>query len=127
MRPAARVFIGFGAVLLALGVALGALGSHGAKAAAHPDAARLLQTAVLYQLVHGLGIVAVGILAQRAERARLLLAAGALLCAGVVLFCGSLQLLAWSGAAAGLAPAGGSALIAGWACLAAWAGLARPG
>jgi uncharacterized membrane protein YgdD (TMEM256/DUF423 family) len=103
---------------MALAVALGAMSSHAAKGAVHPEAARLLQTAVLYQLVHGLGILAVGILA-RATPSRWLAAAGSLHLAGVVLFCGSLFVLAFTGASLGpAAPLGGLAFIAGWLALA---------
>lgn len=114
----ARIFLVLGAIVMAVGVALGAYAAHAAKGAAHPEAARLLQTAVQYQLIHGIGIVAVGILA-RWEASKWLLAAGTLLFAGVALFCGSLWILALTTHAAGPgAPLGGFALIAGWIALA---------
>jgi uncharacterized membrane protein YgdD (TMEM256/DUF423 family) len=76
---------------------------------------------VLYHLVHGLAIVAVGLTA-RWGASTWLAAAGALFIAGILLFCGSLWLLAMTGRSAGLlAPAGGLAFIAGWLCLAAHA------
>jgi len=119
---APRFFIAAGAVILAAGVALGAVGAHAAKAAPHPEAARLVQTAVLYQLVHGLGLVAVGTLARVAGPSRLLSAAGALMLAGVAAFCGSLYSLAFAAVSLGvLAPAGGTAFIAAWLAVAAWA------
>ena len=107
-----------GAIVMAFGVALGAYAAHAAKGAAHPEAARLLQTAVQYQLVHGIGILAVGILA-RWEASKWLVAAGAFLLAGVALFCGSLWVLAFTAQSLGpAAPLGGLALIAGWLALA---------
>lgn len=116
----ARFFVVAGALVLALGVAMGAISAHAAKGAAHPDAGRLLQTAVLYQLVHGIGIVIAGILAQRAG-SRWLLAMGALHLAGVLAFCGALYLLAFTAISAGpLAPLGGVALIGGWIALAGY-------
>jgi uncharacterized membrane protein YgdD (TMEM256/DUF423 family) len=106
---------------MALGVAAGAFSAHAAKGAAHPDAARLLQTAVLYHLVNGLGIVAVG-LASRWGTSTWLAAAGVLLLAGVLLFCGALWILALTGRSPGpFAPMGGIAFIAGWLSLAAHA------
>lgn len=114
----ARCFLVAGALVLALGVAMGAVSAHAAKAAAHPDAARLLQVAVLYQLVHGLGLVIAGILAQRSPT-RWLLAMGGLHLAGVAAFCGALYVLAFTGLSTGpLAPLGGIALMAGWIALA---------
>jgi len=118
---AARFLLAAGALVMATGVALGAAGAH-AKGAAHPEAARLIQTAVIYQLAHGLGIVLVGVLARSAAPSRWLAAAGGLLLLGVFAFCGSLYLLAWTAQSAGpLAPLGGLAFIAGWIALAAWA------
>lgn len=106
---------------MALGVALGAYSAHAAKGAIHPEAARLLQTAVLYQLIHGLGIVAAGTLARSAP-SKVLAAVGILHLAGVVAFCGSLYVLAFTGVSLGLvAPLGGAAFIAGWLALALYA------
>jgi len=113
-----RFFLACGALVMALGVALGAYAAHAAKGAAHPEAARLLQTAVQYQLVHGLGILAVGVLARWGLSAWLV-ASGALLVSGVVLFCGSLWVLALTAHSLGpAAPLGGLAFIAGWLALA---------
>jgi uncharacterized membrane protein YgdD (TMEM256/DUF423 family) len=114
----ARVFLVAGALAMALGVGLGAYAAHAAKGAAHPEAVRLLQTAVLYQLVHGLGVIAVALVARSGASAWLA-AAGALLLVGIVLFCGSLWILAMTGRSLGpIAPSGGLAFIAGWLCLA---------
>ncbi|HEX7607489.1 MAG TPA: DUF423 domain-containing protein [Usitatibacter sp.] len=113
-----RFFLACGALVMASGVALGAYAAHAAKGAAHPEAARLLQTAVQYQLVHGLGILAVG-LAARNGASRWLAASGLLLIAGVILFCGSLWVLALANQSLGpAAPLGGLAFIAGWLALA---------
>lgn len=117
----ARFFLAAGALALAIGVAMGALSAHAAKSAAHPDAARLLQTAVLYQFVHGLGLLAVGLLA-RTSASRWLKAAGAFHLFGLLAFCGSLYLLALTGASMGpLVPLGGTAFIVGWLNLAGFA------
>ena len=74
------------------------------------------QTAVLYQLVHGLGLVAVGILA-RLEIGRLWLSiCGWCFIVGVAMFCGALYALAL-GAPSGvahMAPVGGAAFVVGW-------------
>lgn len=114
----ARLFLAAGALVMAAGVGLGAYAAHASKGAAHPEAARLLQTAVEYHLVHGLGIVAVALVARGAVSAWLV-AAGVLLALGIVFFCGSLWYLAMTARSLGpVAPAGGLAFIAGWLCLA---------
>ena len=128
MNGTARFFVVAGALALAAGVALGAVSAHAAKSAPHPEAARLLQTAVLYQLVHGLGLLAVGILARGPAASRLLALSGALLLAGIAAFCGSLYTLAFTAVSLGvLAPVGGSAFMAGWVALAVWAIRHKPG
>lgn len=97
---------------------MGAVASHAAGRAPHPDAARLLQIAVLYQLVHGVGLVLVGVLA-RFGRSNWLALSGAALFLGIAFFCGSLWWLAFTAQSAGiLAPVGGVAFIAGWVLLA---------
>ena len=114
----AKAFLVVGALVMALGVAAGAFSAHAAKGAVHPEAARLLQAAVLYHLVNGLGIVAVALVARGGTSAWLT-ASGVLLAVGIVLFCGALWVLAMSGRLLGpVAPAGGMAFIAGWICLA---------
>ncbi|HZZ94881.1 MAG TPA: DUF423 domain-containing protein [Usitatibacter sp.] len=118
MTPVARLFIGGGALLLALAVALGAYSAHATKGAAHPEAARLLQTAVLYQFIHAMGILIAGVIA-RTGSSSWLTAAGLLHFAGIVLFCSSLWVLALTARSLGIAaPTGGMAFIAGWIALA---------
>lgn len=110
---------------MASGVALGAYAAHAAQGAAHPEAARLLQTAVQYQLIHGIGILVVGLVARWGS-SPWLAASGALLLSGVVLFCGSLWVLALTAHSLGpAAPLGGLAFIAGWLALAIHAALIR--
>lgn len=117
----ARLFLVAGALALAIAVAMGAMSAHAAKSSVHPDAPRLLQTAVLYQFVHGLGLLAIGILA-RSSASRWLNAAGAFHVVGILAFCGSLYVLALTGASMGpLAPLGGTAFIVGWLNLAGFA------
>jgi uncharacterized membrane protein YgdD (TMEM256/DUF423 family) len=116
----ARALVAAGALALALAVAAGAWSAHAARAAAHPEAPRLLQTAVLYALVHGLGLLVLGAFAHQRPSAWLG-AAGALHLAGIILFCGSLFWLARKGQSAGIAPIGGMAFIAGWLCVAVYA------
>jgi uncharacterized membrane protein YgdD (TMEM256/DUF423 family) len=118
VNGSARFFIAAGALVLAAGVALGAVASHAAGRAPHPNAARLLQIAVLYQLVHGIALVLAGVLA-RFGTSRWLALSGVAFMVGLACFCGSLYWLAFTGVSAGpIAPIGGSAFIAGWVLLA---------
>lgn len=122
-----RGFVAAGAIILAVGVALGAIASHAAGRAPHPDAARLLQVAVLYQLVHGIALVLAGVLA-RFGQTRWLALSGAAFLLGIACFCGSLYWLAFTGVSAGAAaPVGGFAFIAGWILLALHALVGRIG
>jgi uncharacterized membrane protein YgdD (TMEM256/DUF423 family) len=108
-----------GALVMALGVALGAVSAHAVHAAVHPNAPQILEAAVIYHFVHGLALVLEGVLA-RSSMSRQLVAAYALHAAGIVFFCGSMWIIAMTGASqlAVLAPVGGVAFILGWIALA---------
>lgn len=118
-----KLFFTLGASFGLLGVAAGAFGAHWLAPRLPPDLAAVFETAVRYQLVHALALLAVAWACTRWP-SRLTYAAGWLFVLGIVLFSGSLLLLSVTGAR-GLgivAPFGGTALLAGWACLAqsAW-------
>lgn len=120
MTAVAKMLLGSGALVMALGVILGALSSHATKGAPHPDAPRLLQIAVQYQLIHGLGLLVIGTLARNAA-STWLVASGVLLLLGILFFCGSLWYLAMTNRSLGpVAPLGGMLFIAGWLALAFW-------
>ena len=110
-----------------LGVAAGAFGAHGLEKhfAEHPDLRATYLTAVRYQLIHGLALLAVAWAASQWP-GTLVNWGGYLLVVGVLVFSGSLFLLVatdtpWLGA---VTPIGGVAFLAGWALLvaAAWRG-----
>src|SRR5690606_12563996 len=111
------------ALCLLIGVGAGAFGAHGLKRMLSVDMMQIWQTAVLYQLVHGLGMLAIAALMARFG-SPLLEWAGALMLLGIVLFSGSLYVLALSGTKwlGAVTPLGGAAFIAAWAlvALAAW-------
>jgi uncharacterized membrane protein YgdD (TMEM256/DUF423 family) len=127
-------WIAVGAVLGAIGVALGAYGAHGldkqlvAWGYAGDELAKRLanhETAVRYQMWHALAIVLVGV-AMLSRPAPLWNAAAGLMLAGVLIFSGCLYGLVltgpsfrWLGA---VVPIGGVSLIIGWVLLAvgAW-------
>jgi uncharacterized membrane protein YgdD (TMEM256/DUF423 family) len=98
--------LGAGAVLLCLATILDAYGTHALAARLSPAALRGFATAVDYQFIHGLGLIA-----------------------GVVLFSGSIYGTTFGAPAAfgRAAPIGGSLLIVAWLTLALGAWTARPG
>jgi uncharacterized membrane protein YgdD (TMEM256/DUF423 family) len=104
---------------MALATVIGAVGTHRFRLVLSPDQYAVLQTAVLYQFLHALGLLCLGVLLQRRSD-RVLSIAANLLLAGVLLFSGSLYALL-CGAPRGvgvLTPVGGLCLIVGW-CVAA--------
>lgn len=104
---------------MALATIVGAVGSHALRPHLSPERFEVLQTAVHYQFFHALGLLAIGLVAER-RSARCIHVAGYLVLIGVVLFSGSLYLLlAGAPRLVGvLTPLGGASLIAGWICLA---------
>jgi uncharacterized membrane protein YgdD (TMEM256/DUF423 family) len=112
-----------GAVLMATATIIGALAAHALRDRLAAVRYEVLQTAVLYQFIHALGLVLLGALEQR-RGDRLLRIAADLLLAGVLLFSGSLYLLLGGAplVIGALTPLGGLCLIAGWllAAVALW-------
>jgi len=104
-----------GALLAALGIALGAFGAHGLRAVLDEAALGWWNTAVQYQMWNAVGLVALGALPRRLGLAALLIIAG------VLIFSGSLYLMALTGERrlGMVTPVGGALMIAGWA-IAAW-------
>ncbi len=104
-----------GALVLMIAVGTGAFGAHALRSVASPEMLAVWQTAVLYQLVHGLGLLAIATLLPRFS-SRLLPAAAWLMLAGIVLFSGSLYVLVLSGVhwLGAVTPIGGSAFIVSW-------------
>jgi uncharacterized membrane protein YgdD (TMEM256/DUF423 family) len=113
-------WIRWGSALMLLGVALGAFGAHGLKRALSPEGKSVYQTAVLYHLIHGLALLAVGALATLKPMEPLIRNAGWAFVTGIVLFSGSLYLLSLTGIKklGIITPFGGLAFLIGWACLA---------
>ena len=109
-----------GAILGGIGVALGAFGAHGLRAIVTPDRLAVFETAVRYQLVHALAIIAAAWAAHVVPETRTPRIAGALFAAGVLLFSGSLYALVGTGVSAwgAVTPLGGLAFIGGWMALA---------
>ncbi len=115
-----------GALSGAVTVALGALGAHALETRVEPPQLAIWLTAVHYQGLHALALVAFGLLRERRPGGG---AAGWLLLAGSLLFSGSLYLYVLDGPKwlVALTPIGGVTFIVGWIALALAARGAAPG
>ena len=111
-------YLALAATLMAFAVVMGAFGAHALRSRIDAHYMAIWEKAVLYHLVHALGILVL------ASSSQVFLLAGqaTLIClsAGLVIFSGSLYLLvltqiSWLGA---ITPLGGSAMILGWLLLA---------
>ena len=102
-----------------LGVGTGAFGAHGLRTHVGPEMLAVWQTAVLYQLVHALGMLGIAALKPRLHQ-RLANVAASFLLGGIVIFSGSLYALVLTelrmlGA---ITPIGGVSFMIGWLLLA---------
>jgi uncharacterized membrane protein YgdD (TMEM256/DUF423 family) len=108
-----------GAILMFLGVGLGAFGAHALQKRLSPEMLAVFETGVRYHFVHALGLFVVAWLHTR-HPSSLVTGAGWSLTLGVVVFSGSLYLLSvtgvrWLGA---ITPIGGTAFLVGWVLVA---------
>ncbi|MBP2002595.1 uncharacterized membrane protein YgdD (TMEM256/DUF423 family) [Paenibacillus shirakamiensis] len=110
-----RKSVGIGAIVMLLGVAIGAFGAHALKSVLG-DHAATYETGVLYHMIHGLGIILIGIAAHAWGESKRLLWASRLLLIGTILFSGSLYVLSITGITllGAITPFGGVAFILGW-------------
>ncbi|MDT9719378.1 DUF423 domain-containing protein [Paenibacillus sp. ClWae2A] len=111
-----QTLIILGSIMMFLAVALGAFGAHALKRKLSADMIKIYETGVQYHLIHGLGIILIGLLADRLESSSLVLLAGWLMFAGIILFSGSLYALSVTGVRklGAITPLGGVAFLAGW-------------
>lgn len=120
-------FLFLGSLFCGLGVGLGAFGAHALKNSLSAYALDVFETAVKYQMYHGLALLAVAFVSSRMEVFPVKLA-GILFTLGIIVFSGSLYVLAltgvrWLGA---ITPIGGVCFLVAWISL-AYAALAYRG
>ena len=114
----------------ASGVLLGAYGAHGLSRAFPNADLSVWRTAVLYHLLHAVGLLALSLYQGLTQGAtpvpvaahRSIHLVAAAFCFGVLLFSGSLYLLTtlgstWGGVLGPLTPVGGVVLVLGWLLL----------
>jgi uncharacterized membrane protein YgdD (TMEM256/DUF423 family) len=108
-----------GAVFGFAGVALGAFGAHGLRGRLEPRMLEVFETAVRYQLVHAVLLVALSLGWDKLSKPAASVA-GACFVGGIVVFSGTLYALVASGVRwlGAVTPLGGTALIVGWLALA---------
>lgn len=119
-----RIFI-IGSLYCGVAVILGAFGAHALKGMLSPESLQSFQTAVHYQLTHGLAILIVGLIYTQLQTTALL-NVGRFFSAGIICFSGSLYLLTFlklmkidfPAAIALITPLGGLLMILGWFSLA---------
>lgn len=94
-----------------LGVALGAFGAHGLEEIISPKMLESFRTGVLYQLIHTIAILAIGI-----SGVKKLFLAAMFFSIGIVLFSFSLYVYSISGitSIAIITPLGGTSFLIGW-------------
>lgn len=116
-----KLFVLIGSVSAFFGVGLGAFGAHGLKSMVDVDMLKVWETAVLYQLIHALGLILIGLLCTQLPGIAMVRIAGWAMLAGTILFSGSLYILVLTGAKplGIITPIGGVAFLAGWLMLAA--------
>jgi uncharacterized membrane protein YgdD (TMEM256/DUF423 family) len=127
LTPFARRCLAAGAILMMLGVMLGAFGAHALQAQLTPRQLASYQTGVQYQMLHAFGLMIVGIVGQVAGVTPRLRWSAWLMAAGIAFFSGSIYLMT-AGAPRTLgmvAPVGGIAFMAAWALL-GWQALSKP-
>jgi len=120
----ARFCLLSGAVICLLCVLIGAFGAHMLKPILSTEMLTVYDTAIRYQMFHGIGLLVLGLLmtqtgASNIQLKRYAISAGLFLL-GLLLFCGSLYALALSGikVLGAITPFGGLAFILGWFYLA---------
>jgi uncharacterized membrane protein YgdD (TMEM256/DUF423 family) len=115
-------------MLMLVAVILGAFGAHGLEGRLAAKQLASYQTGVSYHLLHALGLVAVGVIAQVTTPGRLLEWSARLMLLGIACFSGSIYLLTAGAprALGAVTPVGGLSFTAAWMLLALHV-LRRPG
>ncbi|RDB07715.1 DUF423 domain-containing protein [Runella aurantiaca] len=117
-----KFFLQLGAILGALGVAIGAFGAHALRPTLEASGRMdTFETAVKYQFYHALALILISVLLQNTAvtSAKWYHWAGYSFLGGVIVFSGSLYTICFTGIKAfgAVAPIGGTLMIVGWVLL----------
>ena len=118
MNTTTKKFIQYGAIMMALSVALGAFGAHALKPVLDEHMAQVYNTAVEYQFYHSLGLFIVAFVAHFITSKKVQLS-GNIMFISIFIFSGSLYIMTitgikWLGA---ITPIGGTGFIIAWVLL----------
>jgi uncharacterized membrane protein YgdD (TMEM256/DUF423 family) len=115
-----KLYVFLGSMTACLAVAMGAFGAHGLKDRLSSEMLVVYQTGVHYHMIHSIGLILVGIIANWMSKSALLSWSGRLLLVGIVFFSGSLYVLSLTGIRTfgAITPFGGVSFLAGWVLLA---------
>jgi len=111
----ANLIIPLGALNAFIAVGAGAFAAHGLKSVLSPEYLNTFQTAADYQVIHGIGMILIGLLNKHKASPYNTIAAMVMF-AGIILFSGSLYALTltgtkWLGI---ITPFGGSCFLISW-------------
>lgn len=115
-----KKWVAVGAVLMALGIIIGAFGAHSIQdLLVANDSGDIFATGSKYHLIHGLAIILLGLIADRFPH-RFMNPAGWLFLVGILLFSFSLYVLSITGIRmlGMITPFGGVSLIIAWSLIA---------
>jgi uncharacterized membrane protein YgdD (TMEM256/DUF423 family) len=113
----ARTAATIGALLAGLAVAAGAFGAHALRNRLEPHDLEIFETAVRYQMYHGIALLITAWLLDRQIAQAGLAAWGFTI--GTIVFSGSLYLMVFTGMRwlGAITPIGGVAMLVGWVAL----------
>jgi len=112
-----KLFVVLGALNAFVSIALGAFGAHGLKDKLSAHYMDIYHTGVQYQMMHAIGLLIVGILAEKlAGQSGLIGCAGWLMFAGIIFFSGSLYVLSVTkiNVLGAITPIGGVLFLVSW-------------
>jgi uncharacterized membrane protein YgdD (TMEM256/DUF423 family) len=113
-----NLIISLGAFNAFIAVAAGAFAAHGLKDILSPEYINTFKTAADYQMMHGIGLILIGLL-NKQETNRCNIASAVFMFVGIILFSGSLYLLTLSGIKwlGIITPFGGLCFLIAWLTL----------
>ncbi|VAW50304.1 COG2363 [hydrothermal vent metagenome] len=113
-----NLIIAFGAFNAFLAVGAGAFGAHGLKNMLTPEYLAVFKTAADYQLIHGVGLILIGVLSKDFAN-QYINTSAIFMSIGIILFSGSLYALTLSGTKwlGIITPIGGLCFLIAWLTL----------
>ncbi len=113
-----NLIIAFGAFNAFLAVGAGAFAAHGLKDFLSVEYLNTFKTAADYQLIHGIGLIIVGLI-NKHDKNRCNIASAVFMFAGIILFSGSLYALTLTGTKwlGMITPVGGICFLMAWLIL----------